>query len=99
MIYIGLSNEEVESFINKNKNIKILNFNSHPKFAKQFANKINYEEDYVIYNIIVLDYIPVDKIMFINKDGSTIKFRDKFQNELNYMYPGEIIYNKISELQ
>lgn len=95
MIYVGLSDETLTNFLKVNKNVRLFTKTIHPCKAKKYAEILNNsDKDYVLYDTNIIDYINLDKLMFVKNDLSTILFNDEFKEELTYMFPGEIILNK-----
>lgn len=93
MIYIG-SKEACENYAKKN-NINFFNDLVHPSEAEEKAHDLEQsEKDFICYNTVILDFINPRNIIFINDDLSIENFFEKFNKEINYMYPGEIILNK-----
>lgn len=96
MIYIGLSDKALMNF-SKNKGIQLFNEIVHPCKAKEYANMLNNsKKDYILYDTNIMDYIDINKLIFVNNDLSTILFIKKFKEELHYMFPGEIILNMLN---
>ena len=96
MIYVGLSDKALMNF-SENKGIKLFDETVHPCKAKEYANMLNNsKKDYILYDTNIMDYIDINKLVFVNDDLSTILFIKKFKEELHYMFPGEIILNMLN---
>lgn len=90
MIFIG-SKEACEKY-SKQNNIDYLDKLIHPSDSEKEAKILEKSDKNVIcYNTVILDYIDPYKIYFINDDLTVELFKDKFEDKLNYLHPGEII--------
>jgi hypothetical protein len=96
MIYVGLSDRALRKLFIHN-DIQIFDKVVHPCKAKEYANMLNNsKKDYILYDTNIMDYIDINKLIFVNNDLSTIPFIKKFKEELHYMFPGEIILNMLN---
>jgi hypothetical protein len=97
MVYVALNDEIIEKYAKIHPNISLYNKVVHPCKAELAAKDIQSQpNDYFIYDVAILDYIDPQNILFINEDLSVENFKDKFKEELDSMFPGEVLYNALS---
>ena len=78
-----------------NVNLVKEHFNVHPTkieaCVSKFLNDLKESDIYVLtYNTTALDYVPVDNIIYIDENLTELSFKEKFEEKLIYMFPGEI---------
>ena len=92
MIYTALSEKHINN--SKYSNLPEIRC-THPRHAKSIGIDISSSLcDFICYDTVLLDYIDIDKIVFIDDNGDEFHFNDKFKKELEYMNAGEIILQR-----
>lgn len=56
-------------------------------------NNLNKDENFILYNTCVMDYLPPEIIYYIDNELNEHQFSEYFKDKLSGMYPGEILYN------
>ncbi len=80
------------------ENIRLYHSFKHPRFAKVEAEKLmkDTENSWIVFDTAVLDYVDLDKVIIIDKEGKAITAEDfAKENRLIGLYPGEIVFNKM----
>lgn len=100
MIYV--SNLE-EGLFKLAKKIQLTKFTDvegiHPSKAKDIATAMceivrKNNVECVLYNTVVMDYVDLDLLMYVDNAGNTYSFKEKFKEQLCIpLYPGEILLN------
>lgn len=100
MIYVS---DSEEGLIKLDKKIQLTRFTdvegTHPSKAEDIATelcKIVKENNIecVLYNTVVMDYIDLDLLVYVDNAGNTYSFKERFKEQLCIpLYPGEILLN------
>lgn len=96
MIFVSINDTNLLKFKENHTelNLKLFEETVHPCNAKKKAQELNESEtNYILYDTVIMDYIDSDKLFYVNNNGESILFRDKFKEKLKYMYTGEIMLN------
>ena len=73
---------------------EIFSENIHPYDAEEYGKELNNIHSPIIcYNTHVLDYVDVDKLYVITDSLDLVSFEQMYSEELEYLYPGEVIVN------
>ena len=95
LIKQGVIYTDMETALREYPDLVKEHFNVHPTkieaCVSKFLNDLKESDIYVLtYNTTALDYVPVDNIIYIDKNLTELSFKEKFEEKLIYMFPGEI---------
>ena len=75
---------------------EIFSENIHPYDAEECGKRLSdINSPIICYNTVILDYVDLDKLYAITDSLDLVPFKQKYNKELEYMYPGEIILNQL----
>ena len=81
------------------------NMSLHPSHAEEEAKRLSEDKttDWLVYDILVLDYVDTKDVVFIEKGGVAVDVEEFLTiNNINkdvfdYMYLGEVIVNHLDK--
>lgn len=101
--YTAMSLEDMENYIKECREASSIGYPkyyyTHPESARLEAKRLeSTEEDLIVFNLQVLDYLPINRVVFVDERRVAHPFGIYFRRKLEKLSPSQIMLQGIKML-
>ncbi len=94
MLYVSRDKHQLMLYVNSHPELGIVKIPEflHYTEMEKYANLVSWEKkNFYTYETVLMDYVNPQLIRYVKDKDTILNFAEVFKNDLNYMYPGEIM--------